>query len=60
MFAVPQLFQKTLGLAIRGTQPEQPTSVWMAGIKVALPSRSVDYLRGPAAPLLDTPHPWRF
>jgi hypothetical protein len=52
--ADPQLFQKTFGPAL--SDPEPPTSVWMSGVKVAVPAQFVDYLRGPAASLLKTPH----
>ena len=49
--ADPQLFQKRFGPALR--DPEPPAAVWMSGAKVAIPTQFVDYLRGPAAPLLN-------
>ncbi len=49
--ADPQLFQKTLRAALSEAQP--PPSVWLSGVKVAIPSQFVDYVHGPAAPLLN-------
>ncbi|MGH2549921.1 MAG: KAP family P-loop NTPase fold protein [Thermomicrobiales bacterium] len=50
--ADPQLFQKRLRSALN--DHEAPDSVWLSGVKVAVPTQFVDYLRGPAAPLLET------
>ena len=54
--ADPLLFQKNLRAAFSDLEPEPPTSVWMPGVKVALPQEVVDYINGPGAPLLSTPH----
>lgn len=47
--ADPQLFQTTFEKEIRDSK--LPTSVWLSGT-VPVPAEFVDYLRGPAAPLL--------
>lgn len=51
--ADPQLFQRTFKPAPRNAEP--PPTVWLSGVKVTVPSEFVDYIRGPAAPLLETP-----
>jgi hypothetical protein len=59
--ADPLLFQETIERQLKDhRRPEPPTSVWMPGVKVALPSEVVDYLLGPGAPLLKTPDLWSY
>jgi hypothetical protein len=48
--ADPQLFQQTF----RPILNEAPPAVWLSGVKVAVPSQFIDYLRGPAGQLLHT------
>lgn len=54
--ADPLLFQKTFGPVLQDIVEEVPASVWMSGAKVAVPTQFLDYLRGPAAALLQTPY----
>lgn len=52
--ADPALFQKTLRDALN--DPESPDEMWLAGQKMVVPSRFIQYVRELAAPLLHDPN----